>query len=38
MPDADVRLDLPTLLNDVYDGGGYARHAHRRGPEPPLSD
>ncbi len=37
-PDADVHLDLPALLNDVYDAGGYAPSVYRHAPEPPLSD
>ena len=37
-PDADVYLDLPTLLDDAYDGGGFARSAYRHPPDPPLPE
>ena len=37
-PDADVHLDLPALLNDVYDAGGYAPSDYRHPPDPPLAE
>ena len=35
-PDPDAVLDLQAVLDRVYDAGGYAPHAYRHDPDPPL--
>jgi hypothetical protein len=36
-PDADILLDLQSLLDQVYDAAGYAKHIYRHSPQPRLS-
>jgi hypothetical protein len=36
-PDPDARLDLKTVLDQVYDGGRYANYAYAGPPEPRLA-
>ncbi len=35
--DADVRLDLQSLVHRVYDSAGYAKYIYDEAPHPPLS-
>jgi hypothetical protein len=36
-PDADAWLDLKTVVDQVYDAGGYARYTYKGPPEPRLA-
>lgn len=36
-PDGDVNLDLKSILNTVYDEGGFASSIYAHSPDPPLS-
>ena len=36
-PDSDAELDLKSIVDTVYDDGGFARMIYQHSPEPPLS-
>lgn len=36
-PDADARLDLKAVIDQLYDGGRYANYVYKGPPEPPLA-
>jgi Protein of unknown function (DUF4058) len=37
-PDADIRLDLQTLLHHVYDAADYGKYIYGEAPQAPLPE